>query len=71
MQQKDRKRLFAELEASGWRIERSKSGWKCYSPCGRYIVTMHATPSEYRGARNIMSEFRKAGFQSGQRKKSA
>lgn len=63
MDKKTQKKLHKELRRAGWRLERHKGGMKCYSPNGKSIVVMHETPSEYRGEKNLMSEFRRAGFE--------
>lgn len=62
MKPKERKELFRQLQRAGWRVTQARKGWKCYSPDGRHIVTIHNTTSEYRGTRNVLSEFKKAGF---------
>lgn len=60
---KVRRKLFRELERKGWRVEPSSDGWKCFSPDGKKIITIHATCSDYRAGMNILSEFKKAGFE--------
>lgn len=62
MDRKTQKRLQKQLRRAGWRLERHKKGMKCYSPDGEHIVVMHDTPSEYRGRKNLLAEFRRAGF---------
>jgi len=60
------KRLQRQLTRAGWRLERGNKGGaatKCFSPDGEHIVVMHETPSEYRGQKNLLSEFRRAGFE--------
>ena len=59
---KELKKLFARLKKAGWRIAPSKSGWKCMSPDGKRIVTVHSSASDHRAMLNLRSEFRKAGF---------
>lgn len=62
MDRKTQKRLQKQLHRAGWRLERQKKGIKCFSPDGESIVVMHETPSEYRAEKNLLSEFRRAGF---------
>lgn len=46
----------------GWRIERTKSGWKFLAPDGDGIVTIHDGPSDRRAIANIKSNLRQAGM---------
>lgn len=64
------RKLFKQLESQGWAIEKSNQGWKCKSPNGQKIVTVHNTVSDHRAGKNILSELRKAGFVEEKRKAS-
>lgn len=59
---KNLRKLIKDLEAQGWRVEPSRSGWKCFSPDGVTVVTIHRTPSDHRAGKNILSELRKGGY---------
>jgi len=62
MDRKTQKRLQKGLRRAGWRLERYSKGMKCFSPNGEDLVVMHETLSDHRGGKNLMSEFRRAGF---------
>lgn len=57
------RKLIRELEREGWTIEETKSGYRCKSPNGQKIVTMHKTCSEYRAGKNVLSELRQGGYE--------
>lgn len=60
---KELKRLFSELEAQGWRIERRKKGWYEYPPdLTKDPVAIHETPSDKRSWPNMMGRLRRSGF---------
>lgn len=53
--------LVKECEAQGYRVKRTRAGWRVLSKDGQGSVVVHQTPSEYRGVRNAASELRKIG----------
>lgn len=59
---KDIQRLIDEVQAQGWRVEKRKKHYQCYSPDGRGIVNVSATPSSSRTHANKVSELRRYGF---------
>lgn len=63
LDRKTLRRLRRELEDAGWRIEETKSGFKCKSPDGKKTVQIHNTTSEYRAGKNILSQLRQGGFE--------
>jgi hypothetical protein len=71
MNQKQQKKLFRELKRAGWRLEQYSKGMKCFSPDGQSLVIVHTSPSENRAGKNLLSEFRRAGFDPDGRKDSA
>ena len=60
---KDYESVIAEAVAQGFRIKKGKGGKAMlYAPDGVNKVRCAATPSEYRGLQNLISELRKCGF---------
>lgn len=55
--------LISIAESQGWRVERSKKGWKFYPPDKtKPIVTVHGTSSDHRWYANAVSRLRKSGL---------
>lgn len=56
--------IVALAEANGWRVERRRKATLMY-PADKALspVVVHATPSDGRAIRNLLSELRKRGLQ--------
>lgn len=55
--------ILAAASKACWRIERLGSGHvRALSPCGRHIVHVSGTPSDWRALHKIRSNFRRAGL---------
>ena len=61
MVNKELRKLLAEAEQQGWRVQRGRHV-KLYAPDGVTVVTVAATPSDHRWLANTVSRMRKAGF---------
>lgn len=48
--------------AEGWRIERTRCGWKFFSSNGHDIVTVHNGSSDKRHVHNIKADLKRAGL---------
>ena len=46
------RRLVAQLEAAGWRIEQHKH-YKAYCPCGEHMLVMALSSSDHRSGKNL------------------
>lgn len=48
---------------NGWRVEtRGSNHRQAYSPDGKYIITVAATPSDWRAHMNVKAQFKRAGL---------
>lgn len=53
------KKVFQELDEQGIEYKATKKGWLVVSPTGTGLVTIHATPSDHRALRNIISDLKR------------
>lgn len=59
---KEINKMLNQIASQGWRVEPTKSGhWKCYSPCGKHIVTSGNATASRRALANLRSQLRKYG----------
>jgi hypothetical protein len=59
-QRKRLARFYREFEPAGYTLRIGGSGhFKIFSPDGRYVTTVSATPSDPRGARNAVALLRR------------
>lgn len=63
MEPKRQKKLFKQLKRAGWRLETYRKGMKCFSPDGDHLVVVHVSNSDHRADKNLISEFRRSGFE--------
>lgn len=64
MLRKETRAIVREAERQGWRVEVGGGGHlTLYAPDGEGVVTVAATPSDYRSLENSISDLRKHGFQ--------
>lgn len=61
---KEIKRLVAQAESQGWRVEPTRGGHLKWMPPDRSqsFVISAATPSDHRALKNIISHLRQRGF---------
>lgn len=60
---KDLKKILAEAERQGWRVQLLKSGhYRLYAPDGKSIVHAASTPSDHRAVDNMIAQMRAYGF---------
>lgn len=60
---KELEQLFSQLEARGWRIDRSKDHPRAIpADKTKPIVVMAGTPSDHRSWKNMLSQLRRSGF---------
>lgn len=62
---KDVSQLKRELEKQGFAVERvskKNSHYKVFSPEGKFVCFMPATPSDTRSLLNVIAELRRNGF---------
>ena len=57
-----RKIIKAVERAEGWRVERTRSGWKFFAPNGTDIVTIHNGSSDGRHTKNIKGDLKRVGL---------
>jgi len=61
---KDLKRILAEAERQGWRVELQRSRhYKLYAPDGKGLVITGSTPGAPSALRNLIGEMRRCGFE--------
>jgi hypothetical protein len=46
----------------GWRIDRTRDGWKMFAANGKDIVTIHDGSSDHRHIQAILSDLKRAGL---------
>lgn len=55
--------ILAAASKACWRIEPLRSGHvRALSPCGKHIIHVSGTPSDWRAINKIKSNFRRAGL---------
>jgi hypothetical protein len=60
---KDLKRILAEAERQGWRVELQRGGhYKLYPPNGKGMVSTGSTPSAPSALPNLIARMRRRGF---------
>ncbi len=60
---KEVRKLVAQLERQGWRVELRGSGhYLAFSPDGKTIVLFASTPSDHRWRKNTIARLRRGGF---------
>lgn len=59
-------KLIAELSEQGWRVEQARNGYKAMPPDRTrpmVFVSTHGVEQNGRGAKNLLSDLRRSGFQ--------
>lgn len=70
MSSKEIAKLIRQLEAQGFTVRRTKGNhYLVRDAAGRAIATLAATPSDHRGAKNVLAELRRAGYVEEHRKR--
>jgi len=59
MTKADMRRLIEEYEARGWTIVRKSKHYLWKAPDGETLITMSATPSDWRAIKNHLARVRK------------
>lgn len=56
-------KIAALAIVQGFKVKRTKKGYMVHSKCGTKIVTLHMTPSDYRGHKNTTADLRRIGVE--------
>lgn len=59
---KDIKKLFKKASKLGWTQSKGKGHYLWYSPCGKEILTVSASPSDVNAVNQIRRQMRKLGY---------
>lgn len=64
MDSSERRRLFADLDRAGWRVEKAKGSghFKFWNPDGLLITTTGGSPSDCNSGRYLLRDLAQAGF---------
>lgn len=63
MSNKDIKKLFKKAKKQGWTKEHGSGHSKWYSPCGKHVLTVSASPSDINAIRQIKRQLTKLGYE--------
>lgn len=62
MSAKDIKKLAKKAKKLGWTMAHGSGHHKWYSPCGKAILTVSASPSDINAVKQIARQLRKLGY---------
>lgn len=60
---KDLKRILTAAQAQGFEVRYSSKGHPMIYKDGQFVTQSAATPSDWRGSRNLIAALRRFGFQ--------